>query len=234
MLKVLVDNAKMAEDKKIPLCQDTGLVVVLLNIGRDVVLSGGDVKEAVNEGVKEAYKEGFFRNSVVEDPLMRKNTGTNTPAAIHIDIVDGKNVEILVMPKGFGSENKSRLVMMNPTARPEEIIDFCVETVKMAGPDACPPYVLGVGIGGTMDTCAYMAKKALFRPLSERNPKPHIEDLEKRIKEKANELGIGVMGLGGGSTVMGVNIEAGPTHIAGLPVAVNVGCHALRSARAEI
>ena len=213
MLKVLIENAGIAKEKKIPICQDTGMVIVFLNIGKDVVLSGGNVKEAVNEGVKEAYKEGFFRSSVVEDPITRKNTGTNTPVAIHIDIVDGDKVEILVMPKGFGSENKSRLV---------------------AGPDACPPYILGIGIGGTMDICAHLAKKALFRSINETSSKPHIKELEEKIKEKANALDIGVMGLGGNSTVIGVNIEVGPTHIAGLPVAVNVGCHALRSASAII
>ena len=234
MLKVLIENAGIAKEKKIPICQDTGMVIVFLNIGKDVVLSGGNVKEAVNEGVKEAYKEGFFRSSVVEDPITRKNTGTNTPVAIHIDIVDGDKVEILVMPKGFGSENKSRLVMMNPTASPEKIVEFCVETVKIAGPDACPPYILGIGIGGTMDICAHLAKKALFRSINETSSKPHIKELEEKIKEKANALDIGVMGLGGNSTVIGVNIEVGPTHIAGLPVAVNVGCHALRSASAII
>ncbi|MGB2661042.1 MAG: fumarate hydratase [Candidatus Omnitrophota bacterium] len=230
MLGILVENANIAREKRIPICQDTGLAVVFLNIGGNVVLDGGDIKAAVNEGVEEAYKEGSFRNSVVEDPITRKNTGTNAPASIHIDIVEGDNIEISVMPKGFGSENKSRLIMMNPTADSEKIVDFCVETVKIAGPDACPPYVLGVGIGGTMESCALLAKKALFRPINESNPKPHLAELEKKIKEKCNALGIGVMGLGGGSTVMGVGVEAGPTHIAGLPVAVNVGCHALRSA----
>ena len=234
MLKILIENANIAKEKKIPICQDTGLAVVFLNIGEDVVLEGGGITEAVNEGVREAYSEGHFRDSVVADPLIRENTGTNTPAVIHVDITKGDNVGLSVMPKGFGSENKSRLSMMNPTAGPEKIIDFCVETVKIAGPDACPPYVLGVGIGGTMDECAHLAKKALFRPINEPNPKPHIARLEEKIKEKANALGIGVMGLGGGSTVMGVNVEAGPTHIAGLPVAVNVGCHALRSAKAVI
>jgi fumarate hydratase subunit alpha len=234
MLGILVENADIAMEKKIPICQDTGLVVVFLNIGSNVVLDGGDVKAAVNEGVEEAYKEGFFRNSVVEDPITRKNTGTNAPASIHIDLVEGDSIEVSVMPKGFGSENKSRLIMMNPTADPEKIVDFCVETVKIAGPDACPPYVLGVGIGGTMESCALLAKKALFRSINESNPKPHLAELEEKIKEKCNALGIGVMGLGGGSTVMGVGVEAGPTHIAGLPVAVNVGCHALRSASTVI
>ncbi|MFQ5952652.1 MAG: fumarate hydratase, partial [Candidatus Omnitrophota bacterium] len=199
MLNVLLENAKIAEEKRIPICQDTGLVVVFVELGKDVVLIGGDIIRAINEGVAEAYSEGSFRNSVVEDPLKRKNTGDNTPASVHIDLVDGENIGVAVMPKGFGAENKSRLAMMNPTADHEEIIDFCVETVKIAGPDACPPYVLGVGIGGTMDTCTYLAKKALFRSIDEANPKAHIAELEEEIKIKVNELGIGVMGLGGGS-----------------------------------
>jgi fumarate hydratase subunit alpha len=234
MLKVLIENARIAEEKKIPLCQDTGMVVVFLDIGKDVVLRGGDVIQAINDGVREAYKEGCFRNSVVEDPLIRKNTGTNTPAIIHTDLVDGDGIKISVMIKGFGSENKSRSIMMNPTQGAEEIVDFCVETVKMAGPDACPPYVLGIGIGGTQDACALLAKRALLRPIDKSSSEVHIAELEHEIKEKTNALDIGVMGLGGGSTCIGVNIETGPTHIAGLPVAVNVACHALRSASAVI
>lgn len=230
MLKILVENAEIADKKNIPICQDTGLVVVFLEIGEDVHFYGGDLIQAVNEGVEEAYREGFFRNSVVGDPLLRKNTGTNTPAAIHVDIVKGDRMKISVMPKGFGSENKSRLIMLNPTSGPDRIIDFCVETVKIAGPDACPPYVLGIGIGGTMDTCALLAKKALLRPIDEPHREPHVAEMENKIMEKAKALKIGIMGLGGLSTVMGVNIELAPTHIAGLPVAVNVACHALRSA----
>ena len=230
MLKILIENAEIAKKEYLAICQDTGMAVVFLEIGKGVDLRGGDVIKAVNEGVAEAYKEGSLRSSVVGDPLIRENTGTNTPAAIHIDLVDGDKVSISVMPKGFGSENKSRLVMMNPTASQKEIIDFCVETVRIAGPDACPPYILGVGIGGTMDMCTVLAKKALLRPVDEPHKEPHIAELEAKIKEKTNKLGIGIMGLGGGSTVMGVNIEVAPTHIAGLPVAVNLVCHALRSA----
>ena len=231
MLKVLVENAEIAEGKGIPICQDTGLVVVFLEIGEDVHFSGGDLLQAIDDGVVEAYEEGSLRKSVVEDPLLRKNTGTNAPAVVHVDIVSGDKVDIAVMPKGFGSENKSRLAMLNPTSGSERVIDFCVETVKIAGPDACPPYVLGVGIGGTMDMCALLAKKALLRPINEPHEQPHVVEMEYKIMEKANALGIGIMGLGGLSTVMGVNIEVAPTHIAGLPVAVNVACHALRSAR---
>ena len=234
MLGILLDNARTAREESLPLCQDTGMAAVFVEIGKDVFIKGKALPDAINKGVESAYQEGFFRKSVVEDPLKRKNTGTNTPAAIHVDIVDGTEVTISVMPKGFGSENKSRSIMLNPTCQPEEIADFCVETVKLAGPDACPPYVLGIGLGGTMDLCAYLAKKALLRPITESNPKEHIAQLEKSIKERANALSIGIMGLGGGSTVIGVNIEEAPTHIAGCPLAVNVSCHALRSAKATI
>ncbi|MGD2279250.1 MAG: fumarate hydratase [Candidatus Omnitrophota bacterium] len=234
MLKVLIENAQIARKENLAICQDTGMVVVFLEIGKEVDLRGGDVIKAVDQGVAEAYEEGALRNSVVGDPLIRRNARKNTPAIVHIDLVDGDKVSISVMPKGFGSENKSRLAMMNPTAEQEEILDFCVETVKIAGPDACPPYVLGVGIGGTMDMCAVLAKKALLRPIDKPHKERHVAELEARIKEKVNELGIGVMGLGGSSTVMGVNIEIAPTHIAGLPVAVNLVCHALRSASTVI
>lgn len=234
MLKVLIENAALAEKERIPLCQDTGMVVVFIELGRDVAISGGDLTEAVNKGVEKAYVEGLFRKSVVEGPIIRKNTGSNTPAVMHVEIVEGDKMTISVMPKGFGSENKSRMAMLNPTCNTEEIAEFCVETVKMAGPDACPPYVLGIGIGGTMDSCALLAKKALLRPIDEPSPEAHIAKLERMIAEKANALDIGIMGLGGKTTVMGVNIEEMPTHIAGCPVAVNICCHALRSASATI
>ncbi len=230
MLKVLITNAALAREKQLALCQDTGMVAVFIDIGKDVSITGGNITDAVNDGVKEAYSKGHFRKSVVNDPILRDNTGTNTPAVVHIDIVDGDKVGISVMPKGFGAENKGTLAMLEPTAGCERIIDFCVETVKAAGPDACPPYVLGVGIGGTMEKCAMLAKKALLRPLDQANPQPHIAKLENEIKEKVNALKIGIMGLGGISTVMGVAVETAPTHIAGLPVAVNLSCHALRSA----
>ncbi|RKY41162.1 MAG: fumarate hydratase [Candidatus Makaraimicrobium thalassicum] len=234
MLGILLENAGIAAEERIPICQDTGMVTVFIEMGKDVVVRDGRLPDAVNRGVEQAYEEGCFRKSVVEDPLMRNNTGTNTPAVIHMDIVDGDTMAVSVIPKGFGSENKSRISMLDPTCGPERIIDFCVETVRIAGPDACPPYILGVGLGGTMESCAALAKKALLRPINEPNRKPHIAELERGIKERANALGIGIMGLGGGATVMGVNIEEAPTHIAGLPVAVNLSCHALRSGSAVI
>ncbi|MGB2650595.1 MAG: fumarate hydratase [Candidatus Omnitrophota bacterium] len=234
MLEILVENSKIAEKKSMPLCQDTGLAVVFLNIGRDVVFTEGYINEAVDKGVLNAYEKGFLRKSIVKDPVLRGNTGTNTPAFMHIEIVPGNKVEIIVLPKGFGSENKSGLAMLNPTAGEDAIVDFCVEVVRKAGPDACPPYVLGVGIGGTAEVCGLLAKKALTRPIDSRNPQEHIARLEDEIEKKVKELEIGVMGLGGISTVMGVNIEIAPTHIAGLPVAVNLSCHALRSARTVI
>ena len=234
MLEVLIQNADIAHRDTLPLCQDTGMVTVFMTIGCDVVVRGVNITESVNEGVAAAYREGHFRKSIVADPLLRVNTGTNTPAVVHIDVTDGDKVEIAVMPKGFGSENKGRMVMLNPTAGSEEIVNFCVETVRLAGPDACPPYILGVGLGGTMEQCAGLAKKALLRPLSSVSAKPHIAELERKIKVKTNELEIGVMGLGGASTVMAVLVAEAPTHIAGLPMAVNLSCHALRSASAVI
>ena len=234
MLSILLENAEIAKKTQQPICQDTGMVAVFIEMGSDVHVEGGNIAEAVNNGVRDAYEEACFRKSVVADPIMRENTGTNTPAVIHIDPVDGSSVKISVMPKGFGSENKSRTAMLNPTCSFEDIVDFCVETVKIAGPDACPPYILGVGLGGTMEGCALLAKKALLQPVGGSNPKQHIADLEREIEKKVNELKIGVMGLGGPGTVLGVNILEGPTHIAGMPVAVNLSCHALRSASTVI
>lgn len=234
MLKILVENADIAKKDGLPICQDTGIVAVFIDIGQDVIIEGGYVKDLINKGVRDAYREAAFRKSVVNDPLLRKNTGTNTPSVIHFDIVRGDKIRISVMPKGFGAENKSKLKMFNPTVSPVEIIKFCVDVVKEAGPDACPPYILGVGIGGTMEEAALMAKKALLKPVNLKNKAKHLAELAEAIKEKANDLEIGVMGLGGRSTVLGVNVESGPTHIAGLPVAVNICCHALRSASAVI
>lgn len=234
MLGVLIENAKIAREKTLPLCQDTGMVAVFVEIGKDVIVTGAGLVKAINNGIEKAYKENYFRKSVVEDPILRNNTGTNTPAIVHTDIVDGGKIAISIMPKGFGSENKSRICMLNPTSPPEKIVDFCVDALRIAGADACPPYILGVGIGGTVELCTYLAKKALLRRITESNPKPHIAELEDKIKEKSNALDIGILGLGGPSTVLGVNIEVAPTHIAGLPVAVNISCHALRSASAII
>jgi fumarate hydratase subunit alpha len=232
MLSILIQNAGIAEESDLPICQDTGMVTVFVELGVDAVITGGNIKDAINDGVKAAYAESFFRNSVVSHPIKRLNTGTNTPAVIHFDPVPGSRVRLTVMPKGFGSENKSRLCMMNPTAGIKDIIDFCVDSVRSAGADACPPYVLGVGIGGTMEECALLAKKALIRKLDKRNPDTILAKMEKAIERKSNGLGIGVMGMGGGATVLGVSILSAPTHIAGLPVAVNISCHALRGAQA--
>ncbi|MDD3088903.1 MAG: fumarate hydratase [Candidatus Omnitrophica bacterium] len=234
MLRVLLENASIARRESMPICQDTGMAAVFVRIGIGAGLSGADIRGAVTRGVARAYDKGMFRKSVVGDPVIRKNTGDNTPAAIHIEFSSGKKIHISVMPKGFGSENKSKLIMLDPTAAPDDIADACVSVVRSAGPDACPPYVLGVGLGGTMEMSALMAKKALLRPLGKRNPKRHLAAIERTVMEKSNALGVGVMGLGGRTTVLGVNIEAGPTHIAGLPLAVNLSCHALRSASGVI
>lgn len=233
MLKVLIDNAKIAKEEKLPVCQDTGVAVVFVEVGRDVHIAG-DLLKAIDKGVEKAYREGHFRKSIVSDPVKRVNTGTNTPSVVHVDIVKGNKVKISVLPKGFGSENKSVIGMLNPTCTDEDIVNFCVDAVKKAGPDACPPYVLGIGIGGTMDSAALLSKKALLRKVKSKARKKHIEKIEKEILKKANDLGIGVMGLGGKTTVMGVNVLESHTHIAGCPVAVNVCCHALRSASGAI
>lgn len=230
LLRGIIENARIAKSKKIAICQDTGTISVFLEIGIDVKLTGGNLTDAVNDGVSRAYDKGCLRKSVVNDPILRNNTGTNTPCVIFTDIVDGDRVRITVSPKGFGSENKSRIKMFNPTAPLEEIKKFVIDVVKDAGPDACPPLVLGIGIGGTFDKAAYLAKKALMREIDKKNAKRHIAKLEKELKKEINSLGIGPMGLGGKTTVFGVNILEYPTHIAGLPVAVNVSCHATRGA----
>jgi len=233
MLGILIENSDIAQNKNIPICQDTGLVTVFIEKGEEVYIEGS-LTVAVNRGIIRAYEEGYFRKSVVADPFLRENTGDNSPAIIHIDEKPGDKVKICVMPKGFGSENKSKLVMFNPTISKEEIIQFCIEAVKEAGSCACPPYVLGIGIGGTMEHAAYLAKKALLRPIEKENDKKHIAEIEDKIYKGANDLEIGIMGLGGKSTVMGVNIETSPTHIAGMPVAINISCHALRTSSMEI
>lgn len=234
MLEILIENAAEAQARKIPICQDTGLTCVFVEIGNEVLVADGSIEDAINQGVEEAYDSYNFRKSVVQDPVTREQRRTNTPAPIHFDMVKGGRIKITVMPKGFGSENKSRIAMLDPTVSWEEISDFCVDVVRKAGPDACPPYVLGIGIGGTMDLAALLSKKALLRRIDRPNTKEHMARLEKNIKKQSNKLGIGIMGLGGQSTVMGVNIESAPTHIAGCPVAVNICCHALRSASGVI
>jgi fumarate hydratase subunit alpha len=230
MLKAIIENAKVAKKKRIAICQDTGFVSVYVELGSSVVLSGGDLTDAINRGVEEAYKKGYLRKSVVNSPFIRKNTLTNTPALIHVDLVEGDRAKITVSPKGFGSENKSSIKMFKPTASWEQVKEFILDAVRKAGPDACPPVILGIGIGGTFDHAAYMAKKALLRHLGVRNPKRYLGVLEKELLRSINALNIGPMGMGGKTTVLGVNIEEFPTHIAGLPVAVSVSCHATRSA----
>lgn len=223
----LCRNMELAGELHIPICQDTGMAVVFAEIGQDVHIRG-DFEGAVNEGVRKGYTEGLLRCSVVGDPLRRENTGDNTPAVIHTRLVPGDRVRLTVAPKGFGSENMSRLKMMNPSAREQDIVDFCVETAVLAGSNPCPPIVMGIGIGGDFEHCAYLAKKALCRDVSERNADPFYARLEERILTEVNRTGVGPQGFGGDTTALGVMIEAYPTHIAGLPVAVNMGCHVTR------
>ncbi|MCM1228424.1 MAG: fumarate hydratase [Clostridium sp.] len=223
-------NIKAAESENIPICQDTGMAVIFAEVGQEVYLSGGGFEDAVNKGVSRGYTEGFLRCSVVGDPLERVNTGDNTPAVLHTRIVPGDKVRIDVCPKGFGSENMSALKMLTPSATMDDIIDFVVASASAAGSNPCPPMVIGVGIGGDFEQCAYLAKKALCRDISVRNPKKLYADLETETLERINKLGIGPQGFGGKVTALCVNIEEAPTHIAGLPVSVNIGCHVTRHA----
>lgn len=225
----LQENLEIAEQDQIPICQDTGMAVVFLKVGQEVHIEG-NLMDAVNEGVRRGYEEGYLRKSVVRDPIDRVNTGDNTPAVIHCEIVPGDQVELTVAPKGFGSENMSRIFMLKPADGIEGVKNAILTAVRDAGPNACPPMVVGVGIGGTFEKCALMAKHALTRDLDEESPVPYIRDLEKEMLEKINCLGIGPGGLGGVITAMAVNIETYPTHIAGLPVAVNICCHVNRHA----
>jgi len=226
ILEAIIKNASIAQKEKLAICQDTGLPCVFVELGQDVKIVG-DLKAAVNKGIELGYKKGFLRNSIINDPLLRGKSGYQ-PAVIHIDIVKGNKLKITVLPKGFGCENKTQLKMFKPTAPIEEIKKFIIETVKSAGPDACPPYVVGVGIGGTADYACYLAKKALLRKVH--GSRFMVHGLEKELLREINRLNIGPMGLGGKTTVLAVNIETYPTHIAGLPVCVNISCHALRSA----
>lgn len=228
IMKTLEDNIEAAKELDIPICQDTGMAVVFAEIGQQVCLVGGSFEEAVNKGVSRGYTEGYLRCSVVKDPLRRVNTGDNTPAVIHTRIVDGDKVKITVAPKGFGSENMSSLKMFTPSATREDIIAYIVDAVRQAGSNPCPPMVLGVGIGGTFEQCALLAKTALCRSVSKKNPDKYYSDMESEILERVNALGIGPQGFGGKTTALSVAIEVKPTHIAGLPVAVNVGCHVTR------
>lgn len=228
VLGQLEENLKIAGEDMIPICQDTGMAVVFINVGQDVHLTGGDITDAINEGVRRGYVEGYLRKSVVKDPIYRENTKDNTPAVIHFNIVPGDKVDITVAPKGFGSENMSRVFMLKPADGIEGVKEAILTAVKDAGPNACPPMVVGVGIGGTFEKCAYLAKKALTRDLNEESPVEYVRDLEKEMLEKINKLGIGPSGLGGTQTALAINIETYPTHIAGLPVAVNICCHVNR------
>lgn len=230
----IINNINVARDETIPICQDCGMAVIFMEIGQDVHFVGGSLSKAINKGVARGYTEGRLRCSVVGDPLERVNTGDNTPAVVHTKITDGDKVNIMVAPKGFGSENMSALKMMTPSVTVDEIVDWVVDVCARAGSNPCPPIVIGVGIGGDFEKCAYLAKKALCRNVSERNPKKLYADLEQKILEKINKLGIGPQGFGGTQTCLAVNIEQAPTHIAGLPVSVNVGCHVTRHASAEI
>ena len=234
ILNQLEENLRIAGEDMIPICQDTGLAVVFVKAGQEVHFTGGSLTEAVNEGVRQGYVEGFLRKSVVQDPIDRVNTGDNTPAVLHYEIVEGDQVEITVAPKGFGSENMSRVFMLKPADGIEGVKEAILTAVRDAGPNACPPMVVGVGIGGTFEKCALMAKHALTRDLSEEAPVPYVRELEKEMLERINGLGIGPGGLGGRITAFAVNIETYPTHIAGLPVAVNICCHVNRHAHRVI
>ena len=228
VLGQLEENLKVAGEDMIPICQDTGMAEVFINVGQDVHLTGGDITDAINEGVRRGYVEGYLRKSVVKDPIYRENTKDNTPAVIHFNIVPGDKVDITVAPKGFGSENMSRVFMLKPADGIEGVKEAILTAVKDAGPNACPPMVVGVGIGGTFEKCAYLAKKALTRDLNEESPVEYVRNLEKEMLEKINKLGIGPGGLGGTQTALAINIETYPTHIAGLPIAVNICCHVNR------
>ncbi len=227
ILDRIIENFEIADENNVPVCQDTGVACVFIKLGQEVHISG-DLSEAINEGVRQGYSEGYLRKSVVRDPLDRVNTKDNTPAMIYYDVVPGDKLEITVAPKGFGSENMSKIAMLRPSDGIEGVKSFVIKTVEEAGPNPCPPIVVGVGVGGTFDKAAYLAKRALLRPLDERNESPFYAELERELLEKINELGIGPQGFGGKTTALAVNVEAFPTHIAGLPVAVNINCHVTR------
>ena len=234
VLGQLQDNLQIAQEDTIPICQDTGMAVVFLEIGQDVHFEGGSLTDAINEGVRQGYVDGYLRKSVVKDPLIRENTKDNTPAVIYYDLVPGDKVRITVAPKGFGSENMSRIFMLKPADGIEGVKNAILTAVKEAGPNACPPMVVGVGIGGTFEKCALLAKKALTRPVDERSSIPYVKELEEEMLTTINRLGIGPGGLGGSTTALAVNINTYPTHIAGLPVAVNICCHVNRHCVREL
>ena len=228
ILNQLEENMNIADSDNIPICQDTGMAVIFIKIGQDVHITGGNLEDAINQGVREGYIEGYLRKSVVKDPIIRENTKDNTPAVIHYEIIPGDKIEITVAPKGFGSENMSRVCMLKPADGIEGVKNAVIETVKLAGPNACPPMVVGVGVGGTFEKCAILAKKALARPADSSSKIPYVKEMEEELLTKINKLGIGPGGLGGTQTALAVNVETYPTHIAGLPVAINICCHVNR------
>ncbi|MCI8900447.1 MAG: fumarate hydratase [Lachnospiraceae bacterium] len=230
ILSQLQDNLQIAGDDMIPICQDTGMAVIFMEIGQEVHFEGGNLEDAVNEGVRQGYTDGFLRKSVVKDPLIRENTKDNTPAVIHYEMTTGDSVKITVAPKGFGSENMSRVFMLKPADGIDGVKNAILTAVKDAGPNACPPMVVGVGVGGTFEKCALLAKKALTRPINEHSEIPYVREMEAELLEKINRTGIGPGGLGGTTTALAVNINTYPTHIAGLPVAINICCHVNRHA----
>jgi fumarate hydratase subunit alpha len=228
ILGQLEENINIAREELIPICQDTGMAIIFIKIGQDVHVEGMNLEDAINEGIRQGYEEGYLRKSVVKDPIIRENTKDNTPGIIHYEIVPGENIDITVAPKGFGSENMSRVYMLKPADGIEGVKAAVIETVKLAGPNACPPMVVGVGVGGSFEKCTLLAKKALTRNIQERSSIPYVKELEEELLESINKLGIGPAGLGGRVTALGVNVETYPTHIAGLPVAINICCHVNR------
>ncbi len=230
VLSDLLDNLDAADQLQVPICQDTGMAIIFVDLGQEVQVVGGSLQEAIQQGVREGYQEGHLRCSIVADPLRRVNTDDNTPAVIHFNIVDGDQVKITVAPKGFGSENMSGTNMFTPAATADDIVDFVVQQAKKAGSNPCPPMVIGVGLGGDFEKCALLSKQALCRAVSKRHPDPFYAEMEEKILTRVNELGIGPQGFGGKTTALAVNIEVFPTHIAGLPCAVNIGCHVTRHA----
>lgn len=234
VLDAILANAQIAREKKMPLCQDTGMVVVFAEVGQDVRIEGGLLSDAVNEGVREAYQEGYFRMSVVGDPIKRVNTKDNTPAVLHVSLVAGDQLRLIVAPKGFGSENMSRLKMLKPADGVQGIKDFVVKAVSEAGGNPCPPIIIGVGIGGTMEKAALLAKQAVLRQIGSKHPEPHVAQLEEELLELVNKTGVGPQGFGGTQTALALFVETYPTHIAGLPVAVNINCHVARHVEAVL
>lgn len=228
IINQLIDNSQIAKSKMMPICQDTGMAIIFMDIGQDVHIVGGDINEAINEGVRQGYNEGYLRKSVVKDPFFRENTNDNTPAIIHYNIIQGDKIKITVAPKGFGSENMSKIFMLTPSLGIEGAKNVILEAIESAGGNACPPMVIGVGIGGSFEKAALLSKKALLRPINENSTISYVKELEEELLQKANMLGIGPQGLGGRTTVLGINIEVFPTHIAGLPVAINISCHVTR------